>query len=314
MIHQDVVEIQQEKAIHWNSKYLRMVGLGRILIKVVVTYLMNFRKVVFVREIMKNKNGFNITWVEQLGMTLDMELPTEMYVCTKAYEPSLTGILSANVWGRINAPFTEGNNTECTVEIIREKEVMDHFTINLIDYVNLPALKAINFEADIEGKTELQIKEYLKGKSSIITILRNNSLYVKGFIIDFQFTDKSAYPTLKCRIQPSTTGENIVTYDEWYDYTLDYDENTLKFSNDVELPKGILSVSYNLIFIEGLTENEVGLMEDKTEGLILDYFKETIVVDEDMVANRTVNLRPEPVDPNQKLLMILSSEVIYYQC
>ena len=121
-------------------------------------------------------------------------------------------------------------------------------------------------------------------------------MYVKGFIIDFQFTDKPVYPTLKCRIQPSTKGESIVTYDEWYDYTLDYDENTLKFSNNVELPKGILSVSYNLIFIEGLTENEVGLMEDKTKGLLLDYFKETFVVDEDIVANLIVNLSPEPVE------------------
>ncbi len=123
------------------------------------SYLFNEpRKVVFFREVMKNKNGFNIIWVEQLGMILNMELPTEMYVCTKAYEPPLTGILSANVWGRINSPFTEGNNNECTVEIIREKEVMDHFAINLIDYINLPVLKAINLEADIEGKTELQIK------------------------------------------------------------------------------------------------------------------------------------------------------------
>lgn len=268
------------------------------------------RKVVFVRAVMKSNNGSNTPWIEQLGITLDMELPKEMYVRTIAYAPPLTGILSANVWGRIYAPFTEGNNTECTVEIIRQKEVIDHFTIinptDLIRYVNLPDLKAINLEADIAGKTESQIKEYLKGKSSVITILRNNNLYVKGFITDFQFTDKPAYPTLKCSIQPSTKGENIVTYGEWYDYTVDYDNNTLKFYDDVELPKGTLSVSYNPIFIEGLTANEVGLREDKTEGLILDYFEETIVVDEDMVANRTVQLRAEPVDPIRKVTVMHS--------
>lgn len=268
------------------------------------------KRIIFVRAVMKSRNGSTTPWIEQLGINLEMETPKEMYVRTLAYAPPLTGILSANVWGRVYAPFTEDNNTECTVEIIREKEVTDHFVIiepiDLINYVNLPALKAINLEADISGKSAAQIIEYLKGKPSVITILRDNNLYVKGFITTFQCTDKPAYPTLKCSLQPTVKGQNIETYGEWYDYTVDYKLNTLTFYNVENLKKGTLSVSYNPIFIEGLSNKEVGLREDKTEGLILDYFEETIVVDEDMVADRLVELKAEPVDPIRKVTVMHS--------
>ena len=271
------------------------------------------KRIIFVRAVMKSSSGSTTPWIEQLSISLDMETPKEMYVRTLAYAPPTAGILSASVWGRVYAPFTAEQNTECTVEIIREKEVIDHFTIiepgDLINYVNLPDLKAINLKADISGKNPTQIREYLKGKPSVITILQNNNLYVKdseyNFIkTGFHFTDKPAYPTLKCSIQPAVKGQNIQSYGEWYDYTVDYTNNTMTFYNYNDLPKGTLSVTYNPIFIEGLTSNEVGLREDKTEGLILDYFEETIVVDEDMVANRLVELRAEPVDPIRKVTVV----------
>ena len=267
----------------------------------------NPKKVLFVRAIMKSNNSNVSPFIEQLGLTLDMEIPKEMYVRTVAYAPPLTGILSASVWGRVYAPFTEENNTECSVEIIREKEVTDHFVIieisDLINYVNLPDLKAINLEAYITGKSVAQIRQYLKGKPSVITILRNNNLYIKdseyNFISDFQFADKPAYPTLRCSLQPATG--KTVTYGEWYDYTVDYTKNTLKFFNVNNLAKGTLSVTYNPIFIEGLTSKEVGLREDGEEGLILDYFQETFVADEDLLDTRILSLRAEPVDPIRKV-------------
>ena len=266
------------------------------------------KQIIFIRAVMKSNNGNTTPWIEQLGISLDMETPKEMYVRTLAYAPPLTGILSANVWGRVYAPFTEENNTECTVEIIREKEVIDHFIIiepaDLINYAKLPDLVDINLEADITGKTAAQITEYLRGKPSVITVLRNNNLYVKGFITSFQFTDRPAYPTLKCNIQPAVKGENIQVYGEWYDYIVDYDNNTMTFYTPDNLPKGTLSVTYNPIFMEGLTANEVGLREDKTEGLILDYFEETFVADEEMIETRLVELRAEPVDPIRKVTVL----------
>ena len=266
----------------------------------------NPTNVLFLRAIMKS-NGQVTPYIEDITLSLEMEVPTEMYVRTKAYSPPLTGILSANVWGRIYAPFKNDPNTECTVEIIREKEVMEHFIIidptDLINYANLPSLKDLNIASDITGKSESQIIDYLEGKPTLIARLRNENLYIRGFITDFQFKNKPAYPTLRCVLQPSTSGELNVNYGEWYDYLVDYDENTLTFFDDILLPKGTLSVSYNPIFIEGLNSNEVGLREDGTEGLILDYFEENIVVSEDMISNYRIDLRAEPVDPIRKVVI-----------
>lgn len=262
----------------------------------------NPKRTLFVRAVMKCKKANETPFIEQLSLILDMELPTEMYVRTVPYAPPLNGILSADVWGRIYAPFTVGNNTECSVEIIREKEVMDHFVImepeDLINYAHIPDLKDINLEADITGKTRAQIIDYLDGKPSVITILRNNDLYIRGYITDFKFKDTPAYPTLRCSLQPS--GGTTQIYGEWYDYTVDYTNDTMTFFN-TDLPKGTLTVTYNPVFIQGLTHEQVGLRSDGEEGLILDYFEETIVVDEEMVIDRRINLSAEPVDPIRKV-------------
>ena len=161
----------------------------------------------------------------------------------------------------------------------------------------------VNIKAEIEGKTVSQIIEYLTGKPTIIARLRKENIYVWGFITDFEFKNKPAYPTLRCVLQPSETSEMNINYGEWYDYLVDYEENTLTFFDDITLPKGTITVTYNPIFIEDLTADEVGLRKDGTEGLILDYFEEKIVVSEDMIQNYRVDLRAEPVDPVRKVVI-----------
>ena len=264
------------------------------------------KNVLFLRAIMRSDG--NVTpYIEDITLSLEMEVPTEMYVRTKPYSPPLTGILSASVWGRVYAPFTNDPNTECSVEIIREKEVMEHWIViypeDLINYANIPTLKDLNIKAEIEGKTVSQIIEYLTGKPTVIARLRKENIYVWGFITDFEFKNKPAYPTLRCVLQPSETSEMNINYGEWYDYLVDYEENTLTFFDDITLPKGTITVTYNPIFIEDLTADEVGLRKDGTEGLILDYFEEKIVVSEDMIQNYRVDLRAEPVDPIRKVVI-----------
>ena len=69
------------------------------------------------------------------------------------------------------------------------------------------------------------------------------------------------------------------------------------------MPKGTLTVTYNPVFIENLSADEVGLRKDGTEGLILDYFEEKIPVSEEMIQNYRVDLRAEPVDPIRKVVI-----------
>lgn len=260
-------------------------------------------RTLFVRAIFKS-DGNKTPYVEEISLHLDMEVSDEMYVRTVPYAPPLTGILSASVWGRIYAPFRLEPNTECSVEIIREKEVTEHFVI--IDPVELVNYKYFDEIAliynDIVGKTDTQMIDYLSDKPSLVASMKKHNIYIRGFIGKFQFTNKPAYPISRAVIQPK--GASTAIYGEWYDYLVDYDENTLTFHSDITLPKGSLDVTYNPVFIEGLSNEEVGLRADKTEGLILDYFEESIIVDEDMVVNREIELRAEPVDPIRRVVVV----------
>ena len=260
-------------------------------------------RALFVRAIFTS-DGNQTPYVEEISLHLDMEVSDEMYVRTVPYAPPLTGILSANVWGRVYAPFRLEPNTECTVEIIREKEVTEHFIIiDAVELVNYNYFEEIALiYNDIVGKNQDQMMDYLRDKPSLIASLKNRNIYIRGFIDKFQFTNKPAYPILRSAIQPSGAATEI--YGEWYDYLVDYDNNTLKFFDDIQLPKGSLDVTYNPVFIEGLTNEEVGLRADKTEGLILDYFEESIIVDEDMVTDRRIELKAEPVDPIRKVVVV----------
>lgn len=263
-------------------------------------------KTLFVRAILTS-NGTNTSYVEKISLHLDMEVPNEMYVRTCAYYPPLTGILSASVWGRVYAPFTTDPDTNCTVEIIREKEVTDHFIIiepsQLEEYVLLiPSLKNSVYASEIIGKNETQIIEYLNNKPSFISLLRDCSIYIKGFISDFKLWQKPAYPIISTFLQPDF--DKTKSYGEWYDFTVDYDKDTLSFFEDIDLPRGHLSVTYNPVFMDGLTNEEIGFASNNNEGLILDYFEESVIVDEEMMTNRRIELRAEPVDPIRKVTVL----------
>ena len=267
-------------------------------------YFNNPVPVLFVRAIFKS-NGNKTPYIESLGLTLSTDVPHEMYVRTQFYQPQLSGILGASVWGRIYAPFTCDPLTNCTVEIIREKEVMEHFIIiEPIDLINYTYIDGIE-EDEIKGKTAQQLKDYLTNKSSVVKLLKKHNIYVIGFIEEFKFINKPAYPMINASLQPSVKGKSTISYGEWYDYLVDYDNDTLTLSktNLDNIKKGTLTVTYNPVFIEGLTNEEVGLREDKTEGLILDYFEETFIVDSEMSESRTISLRAEPIDPIRKFIL-----------
>ena len=67
--------------------------------------------------------------IEYMRLTLDTDVPTEMYVRTNYYYPKITPMLGANSWGRLNAPFKIDPSVSCEAEIIRDSEVTEHFII-----------------------------------------------------------------------------------------------------------------------------------------------------------------------------------------
>ena len=177
---------------------------------------------------------------------------------------------------------------------------------DLINYLWIPEL-----DADAIRKSS-NLTQYLTDNPSAITILSNYQVYVQGFITSLKFVNSPSYPIRGCNLTPAETGVKNIGYGEWYDYTVDYGEDTLTFRNNVlsSMPKGALTVKYNPLFLSGLTPQEIGQKIDKNvstdgdlndEGLVLDYFKETFIVNEDNVETRTIDLRTTPVDPIRHL-------------
>lgn len=124
------------------------------------------------------------------------------------------------------------------------------------------------------------------------------------------FNNDVAYPIEECVLTPDNNTSVPIGYGEWYDFKFDYDENILRFNKDVleNMSVGDIAVTYNKVFISGLTEEEVGKHIDtetglKEDGLILDYFKQTFIIDYNQVEQRRVKLRVDPVDPIREVVL-----------
>lgn len=264
----------------------------------------------FIRVKLRTSSNNATPKLNNILITLTTNAPLEMYAKTRPYSPKLAGILSADVWGRIYSPFTTDPTVECTAEIISNKLVSENFTIiepdDLLQYTWIPELN----KNAIERASDLT--QYITDNPSVVRILQEYQVYVLGFITKFQFVTPPSYPIRECNLTPSAAGVKNKGFGEWHDYIIDYDKDTLQFRSSVAatLVKGNLTVQYNPIFIQGLTAEEVGFRNPNNvttdgdvndEGLILDYFKETFLVNEDNIETRRIPLRALPLDPIRHL-------------
>ena len=291
----------------------------------------DYPRMCFIRARMSTTSPDKTPNIEHLIVTLTMDRPSEMYARTLFYYPKLDSMLGASLWGRVYAPFTAEPSVTGSVEIIQDRLVTEHFDIitaqELEEYTWIQGL-------DIAAITDedLDVRyHYLIDNPNALSLLKAKNVYVKpytyvsgnktvtdmmSFQEGIQFTNSPASPIVDALLQPTGT-EPVESFAEYIDYNFDYDNDVLKFNNVLKtyvdggttvtegvesIPTGTLAVSYNPIFIQDLTSNEVGLREDG-EGLILDYFKETFIIGDEELENRCVKLRVSPVDPIRKLTL-----------
>lgn len=243
--------------------------------------------------------------IEYMRVELETDIPEQMYVRTHYYFPKTSAMLGANAWAKVNAPFKVEPSVSCEAEIIRNCEVMEHFVIiepkDIQNFTWLNEIDAIK----VTGKTNSQNRKYLVDHPSAVEALKEhqiyvtgymeNEVYVPGFFDGFEFTSSPAYPIIECTLQP-ITGETKI-YGEWYDFTFDYGNDKLTFFSNVlqTIVPGTLTIKYNPLFIDHLANEEMPL--------ILDYFKETIQITEDMLNNRKIPLRAPALDPLRDIFL-----------
>lgn len=269
-----------------------------------------YPKVLLVRAKLKTTDSGNTPSINNIHLGLVTELPKEMRVRTHYYNPKTEPMLGANIWGRLYAPVTTEPSTNCTVEIISNKTHTENYTIiQAIDLPNYTYIEGINEDA-VSGKSEGQLINYLTDHPEIVDLLNENNIQVIGFIQPFIFSKSPAYPIIGCYLTPSNMNIRPFQLGEFYEYSVDYDEDTLTFYDKTienKLIPGNLKVEFNPVFIDDLSLSEVGRRVDDegvvNEGFVLDYFKEEFVVTDEHIETRTINLRVSPVDPIRSVIL-----------
>ena len=305
----------------------------------------DYPNLVFVRAVMSTDNATKTPYIDSLRIILNTELPKEMYIRTPFYNPKITPMLGANIWGRVYAPFesvpTNVEDVDCKVEIIQETISKEHFHIitvaELDRYLELTVDGKPILDSSEMGTTNNNRAEYLIDHPSVIKKLKQKNVYIKPYTLDetehlmsfeafddegetilggLELNNSPAYPLESVIIQPLGT-EKVQTYGEWYDFDMDYKNDILTFTRDIltNMPIGALAISYNKVFIQDLTLEEIGDRIDKEtglkeQGLILDYFKEEILVSEEIIEARKVPLRVVPADPIREVKILRNNEEI----
>ncbi|MDO5849325.1 MAG: hypothetical protein Q4P18_07305 [Methanobrevibacter sp.] len=289
----------------------------------------NHECMTFVRAKMKTtiNTPAIINWID---VNILYDASSEMYVRTPYYYPKTAPMLGANVWGRVYAPFEVEPTVSCSAELISEREAIEHFTtINLNDLVYYTHLEEID-ESAVVDKTMAKRCEYVESHPEVLEALKRENVYILPFVDSneevhyffnsIELTNKVAYPILECTMQPISAEKRSIG--EWYDFLFNYDNekkikeydgqehiipaNSMWFYPDVQnnMLRGDWTVKYNPIIIDGLSNSEIGQhTSDEDEGLVLDYFKESFVVDENNIETRTFNLRCSPADPVRKVVL-----------
>lgn len=280
-----------------------------------------YKSVLFMRAKLRSSDFTKAPILQSLTLTLKTELPKEMYVRTHRYEPLTTGILGASVWGRLYAPFISAEYTDCSVELISDMEVKEHFVILpplALGQNNYSYIKGIDW-SKIKNKTVTVITNYLNDNPSAIEILKENNIYVIGFFNSIKLNRSPAYPLISMFLQPASTNGKTLIYGEGYDFHVNYGDDNIRFYDDVlsKMVQGNLTITYNPLLIDGLSSSDVGIQyyEDSEgnlkvegQGLVLDYFQEEFTIGEEDVENRRLKLKATPVDPIRKVVIIKNTD------
>ncbi len=264
----------------------------------------NYPNVLFIRAKFTTSDSSVTPFINDLYVYYNTDVAKQMYVRTNFYNPKLTPMLGANIWGRVYAPYElkpENAEVNASVEIIQESVSKEHFhivTVNELDeYLSVQDADG-NFildEDEIVGEDidADDIAQYLIDNPSVLKALKesNSKVYVKPYVLEdkeylmsfddgeddegnpilggLSLSNSPAYPIHECKTV-SDTDEPTVAYGEWFDYNVDYDNDIIYFDKDVidEMPVGGLYVKYNPVFIQNLSSDEVGRREDYETGLI----------------------------------------------
>ena len=268
----------------------------------------NARRTTFVRAALSSSID-DTPRINSLNVILNTQASSEFYVRTKSYTPKLSGILGAATWSRIYSKISTEPATDVTAEILSLKIIKEQFELifpsELVDYLWIDEL------AGDERAIKRDPVGYIEDHPNVHNILKKYNVYITQYFDKIEFFNSPAYPNVKTVLMTPETNEDNIEYYEWYDFEIDYDNDTLEFYDNMNIPHGTLNISFNPVIIKGLTAEQIGrrdtnLEDEKSydeEGMRIDNVSEHITVSEDMVETRRIPLKFPPLDPIKHLFV-----------
>lgn len=173
------------------------------------------------RNIMSEKGISNapIPFLDSLEIRINCRHPAKAYLRTQYYHPPMENMLGASLWSEVNATAIVKNNATLDIDIIHEKEAIEHFKFYQLESINVPLTKTLNDEQ----------KEIVDELNSYIMDFENSTTYrnqqnIIQYILNDKLGDGAFLNYLQIRLTPV------------YILPFRYENTDYTFFDKIELP------------------------------------------------------------------------------
>jgi hypothetical protein len=274
-----------------------------------------------IKAVLHYHMGGNPPYIRTMNVHLHHDLIHNACFRTLPYTPRTTGILSANTYSHVHCPYVVNDNVNDQVSVDVVKETVNYANLNIIPLLSIPEYDSVCTSVTEDVKKDIQTiistKDESKKQELIKTFILTHEQLFKDLEVQsntyvlenpsfgsFNITGDCAYPIIRCSLQPKD--DVTVEFQEWVDYTVDYDTgDILTFNSPIvkELCEGTLTIMYKPVFAKNIPVTH--FEDEEVADIDLGFIHETFMVTEEMLNNEVVEFvtKTEALNPLREVKM-----------
>lgn len=173
------------------------------------------------RTIMTEKGIVNdpIPFLDQFEIHINCRHPTRAYLRTQYYHPPKENMLGASLWSEVNATAIAKNNATVDIDIIHEKEAIEHFKFYQLETINVPLSRELTIK---QQEIVEELNDYINAFEN--TSISRNQKTIIQYIINDNISEKLFLNYLKIQLTPV------------YILPFTYEDEEYLFFDKIELP------------------------------------------------------------------------------